>query len=1121
MKKLLFATAAVLTAASAMAAVPRTTIEEAKRTIEEGRAIKPRIKMQTPARNALISAAGKAFVSPLTSKHTIQTKAPAKVTAGGSNIYGYLGYTSYSDTPIGLYTIDASGYTLKWIDKAYEDEGFVLSAGWFDGERVCGFAPVEFFGYITDLYYFEYEFETGTIVTDRQANMDYGMFSSATYNPQDKCIYGYGENSYAQIAFLKASASTPDELELVKTAESPEEACTAITFNPSDNKLYGVTLGGSFVSIDTDGSQTEVMKLTALDEAPEFIGGLVYSPVEDVFFYNYITDFSSDLYKIDTNKKTVEFVDLYGKTTFPILFTTDSAINPAAPAMPETVRFEFSNGATSGYITYSLPSTTENGDKLDGELVWTALLDNSEYKTGIGTPGSEAAVQFENLSEGMHSFSFYATAGNIDSRVNAERQFIGFDTPATPVNINLTETEITWSAVTNGVNGGYVNTSDIEYEVFLNNKSIGKTSATRLDIEIPDGELSTYEASVTATSNGKTSVPGKSNTIISGKPFSPDVTFAPTESDMQLFTIIDSDNDGFTWYYDSNVYDVSAFATDYDPYKPMDDWLILPPVSLNNPDRFYMFSMNSRRFGSYIEEDYFEVRIGTSPNPEAMTSIIIPKTKPEYFSDWEKWGEYIQLFQIAEAGTYYIGIHCISDENQYGVLVRNISILDPGISSKSPEAVTDAVATAAANGALEAEISFSMPTKTIDGSVIPTDTELTAVINGASTTSVQGKPGAKISASVATVQGDNTITITVNAGETNGIQASVNVYTGVHIPDVVTNLTGTLSDDMLSFTLTWDAPTASEDGGYFDPTTVTYQYYTYDETWGWQKSADLGTTKTYTFTLPVGTEQDLYRMGIVTCNAAGSGSRVTGITSVMGTPYTLPMTEEFEGGEDDPMQINPWTYYTPTSEYDGQIWSIEKLANVSDKWSDLATSALVGTSRNAIGKGKMAIPRFTTIGVSATELELLSWAGENAATVNITGIASGMDNEVSIGTVQPGNGWKKSFITLPQEFSGKGWVQLYIDTEYKTSKDMCVIESLNVAGQTSGIGNISSTTGTVRGGKGHILVSGFETGDIAIHTVDGKIIATGSAGNGEQIFTVAQGLYIVHACGQSYKVIVK
>ncbi len=45
MKNLLFATTVALTALSAIAAVPRVTIEEAKRTIEEGRAIRPTIKM--------------------------------------------------------------------------------------------------------------------------------------------------------------------------------------------------------------------------------------------------------------------------------------------------------------------------------------------------------------------------------------------------------------------------------------------------------------------------------------------------------------------------------------------------------------------------------------------------------------------------------------------------------------------------------------------------------------------------------------------------------------------------------------------------------------------------------------------------------------------------------------------------------------------------------------------------------------------------------------------------------------------------------------------------------------------------------------------------------------------
>ena len=787
--------------------------------------------------------------------------------------------------------------------------------------------------------------------------------------------------------------------------------------------------------------------------------------------------------------------------------------------MPMLVSTAFAEGSCSGTITYRMPSTTVGGTSLFGDMAWTAMVNNVVHKSGTAAPGTDIQVQYTDLSEGINNFTFVATSGDKNSRPCLTTIYIGNDIPNSPTNVSLTQNSVSWSAVSGGANGGYVDLAELKYEVSLNGVPVGTTTATSIAIEIPDAALCSYEASVVATSNGKTSAPGISNTIISGKPFVPDVTLAPTESEAKLFTIVDATDNGNTWVFD-DMYDLPSFATGYDDYAPMDDWLFLPPTSLSDPDKFYTFSMDCRRRGSYYEEDYIEVCIGTSPDPAAMTTVIIPKMVPEYFWEWEEWGHCSNMFQIPADGIYYIGIHCLSAAHQYGVVVRNFSITDQGITSASPEEATDITVEGASEGKLQATVCFKFPTKDISGKLIDASTDLTATVTGASTVCVSGKPGETATATVATQQGDNTIAITVAAGPINGLTTEVSVFTGVHIPNVVNNLTGTVTDDMLGFELHWEAPTDGEDGGYINAQEVEYELYTYDQTWGWQKALDLGTGVTsYTYTVPVGTEQDLFRMGIVTKNIAGEGSRVTGLTAILGVPYTLPMGEIFEGSSDDPFQINPWTYYTPADAYNGQRWSVEKVSTLSSDWTDITTSALVGTQSNATGKGKMGMPCFTTAGITDAEILLDAWTGKNAASISITGKAAGMDNEIEVGTIPAGNGWRKVTLPLPEEFNDKGWVQLYIVANYKTAADMCIIESIDVTG-TSGIEGTTLTSGQAAGAKGFIEITGFEGENISIYSIDGKTVKTFTS-DGSNSITAAAGIYIVQAGKNIFKVIVK
>ena len=95
----------------------------------------------------------------------------------------------------------------------------------------------------------------------------------------------------------------------------------------------------------------------------------------------------------------------------------------------------------------------------------------------------------------------------------------------------------------------------------------------------------------------------------------------------------------------------------------------------------------------------------------------------------------------------------------------------------------------------------------MNGKQLPADNELTAILTSpAQTVQATGLPGTTQSLTVATVQGDNALTLQVN-GQLEGEPLSLSTYTGVVLPKRVHDLTGVLSRDNMTYTLTWTAPT--------------------------------------------------------------------------------------------------------------------------------------------------------------------------------------------------------------------------------------------------------------------------------------------------------------------------
>lgn len=137
-------------------------------------------------------------------------------------------------------------------------------------------------------------------------------------------------------------------------------------------------------------------------------------------------------------------------------------------------------------------------------------------------------------------------------------------------------------------------------------------------------------------------------------------------AEQKHFTIIDANEDGRTW----NWYNGMARYT-YSSTNQGDDWLVSPAIKLVAGKK-YAFSVAAHaQQASYPER--LEVKAAQENTAEALAAgtEVLPSTDVTTvgFVTFEN-----NEFTVAESGYYYIGVHAISDADNYYLFVDDFSI---------------------------------------------------------------------------------------------------------------------------------------------------------------------------------------------------------------------------------------------------------------------------------------------------------------------------------------------------------------------------------------------------------------------------------------------------------------
>ena len=332
------------------------------------------------------------------------------------------------------------------------------------------------------------------------------------------------------------------------------------------------------------------------------------------------------------------------------------------------------NGALKARVSWNNPTVTNTGAALT-RLDKVELRRNGEpvFTSYDAEPGGSMFFDDEVPADGMYNYTIIAY---LDERAGAESEdvavWIGNDMPADVerVTAQLNEDgkpEISFTPVTRGANGGYVDPDAVRYKIVRNYGASDETivaeelqATTYVDHE--ELPLGNYTYTVFALYDGFESNGTISNSVIAGGALPlPYVADFYNSEEMSLWSVYDANNDGNGWEYAS-----SQGEWVYDSFSAADDWLYTPPFEVTYA------GTHSVTFSAYSKSAFYaqtiEVALCSNNTPLAGYTVI-----NTYDIDTRMAEKQTLEVEIPTTGRWYIGFHNITDDS-WGVILTGASV---------------------------------------------------------------------------------------------------------------------------------------------------------------------------------------------------------------------------------------------------------------------------------------------------------------------------------------------------------------------------------------------------------------------------------------------------------------
>lgn len=854
-----------------------------------------------------------------------RAKAPQFVLGDGTELYGSLLYSNQwvgTTGAYGIYKFPASTYSLP--EMIYEQGAYEANGGgcYNDGKYYWNtFVYTDEMGY-TFTTFNTYDFRTHeysrNILSFINENFDLQQITNAlTFDPSEGRMFalanikvvdefGYIARYYPAFSevdpysgFCTPIAQIPPMLTLAST---PGGEIFAIS-QGADAKLYRINKNtGDYTLIGSTGISADYAQSMCFDP---ITGKLYWAAVQ--------SNGRSGLYEVNTTTGHASLIFFFDNNEeYTGLYIPEPEVNSGAPAIVTDIATNFAGPSHSGSVTVTAPSKTFGGAALSGNFTLTFLTDNSNPATFTVAPGQSVSID-RTLEEGIHSFTAYASNSEGDGARRTLSTYVGIDAPAAVGNLTLQPTDdgkahISWTAPTIGRHDGYVDPAQLTYTItrYPDEAVVARNiSATYYTdpVNLPAGNFS-YE--VTPSCGGREGISSMTDTQLFGHGSNLPVSFGfESKEAYELFTVIDANNDWDAqyswggWMYGPDfkyaAEDGNCAVYGYHPESAADDWLITPPVTVEQGKKYRV------NFTLWTRGDKENIAVTAGPhNTVAAQSVILPTA--EYNHKDRR--IYTADFTASESGNYYVGFHITSAKKRFYAFITDI-VVDVVPDEDSPAAVANLTATPGANGANSATITFTAPSTTVAGTAL-SSLDKVEIFHGNNETPVytaHPTPGATVSWTDTEVSGWVDYRVVPYASGKAGAKAETRIYVGWDTPLAVENLT--VSDATGAPVVTWTAPTAGVNGGYIDSSKLTYSIYRYEDDMQLLSRNISGTTYTDD-ELDGSFEQHLVAYLVVAQSSAGTSEPNATDYIVFGDPYSGEFSESFA---DASVHSTPWVMY--------------------------------------------------------------------------------------------------------------------------------------------------------------------------------------------------------------------
>lgn len=790
-------------------------------------------------------------------------------------------------------TEDADEIQLERWSKA--TSGIQPNGGGLFSQDMSQFEYIQYMNYGTAVYMFYYKYDATTWETldghsiQNQLLLAYDM----TRDPQDGTPYGI---------FISASGrelGVPNYAEQTRTTIGKLSTDLLTLSADAQGQLYGIGTNGNLYRVDKQTAALTLVGATGVQPADVQQSAVIEPKSGRLFWVGITSDQKSALYEVNTT--TGAATKIYGFTgliQIVCLNIKPSDVPPLAPAAVTDLQAHFEGASLDGTITFTLPSKTFDGSDLTGTLTYHVLINGVEDFAAEGTAG-QAVEEDITLEGGENTIQIYVSNAEGDgAKSEVLSLWAGDDVPVAPTNAQATiangspeggyDLLVSWDEPIVGMNNGYMNPQDLTYDLIRYPDSLTVVHSLKGNTftdHVTPQHLTPYSYDIVA--RGKYGVGGtvRTSVVKAGASFqTPYVASFNDQYDFDVFTVLDQNGDGTTWHY----YPYSARYR-FNKDSGANDLLVTPPVQLST-DRLYNVSFRYRTMG---DPERLRVTFGktTADATQYATELMPQSTLRNRTSE-----TFATKVRVSEADDYSLAFHTTSTTDGFHLFVDDITISD-GPMLSAPDSIYNLAITPAPQGQLQATLTFNAPHQTVIGDpleriaeirIYREDQFLGNITNAAkdyAATYVDTNPQ----------NGFNNYTIVACDAQGNaGLEVTRRVYVGMDAPDTPNNVR-IVEEDNGNITITWEAPTKGQNGGYVNPDELSYDIA---RVMGGQQSVVDSYLDLAPYTDEVdqtGTQNILY-YGVSARNTMGESDYQQSNSLVAGKPFDFPFRESFPNG---------------------------------------------------------------------------------------------------------------------------------------------------------------------------------------------------------------------------------